>query len=164
MNTRKNLFPIILVIVIVLVVGGIVYFAVKPKSAQAGQYDELAKCITAKGAKFYGAFWCSHCENQKKAFGTSQQYLPYVECSTADGQSQLQICKDKNIDGYPTWEFADGSRVPGEMSLKDLAAKTGCSLPSTNANTNPTANTATVTNGNTNSVTNTNVTQNVNAQ
>lgn len=151
MNTRKNLFPIIIIIIVVIVVGGIVYLAVKPKNAQASQYDELAKCITAKGAKLYGASWCSHCQNQKKAFGTSQQYLPYVECSTSDGQSQTQVCKDKKIDSYPTWEFADGSREPGEMSLKNLAAKTGCSLPSTNANTNSTTNSAPSTNSSTNS-------------
>jgi thiol-disulfide isomerase/thioredoxin len=31
-----------------------------------GKYDEFAKCLTDNGAKFYGAFWCPHCQAQKK--------------------------------------------------------------------------------------------------
>ena len=102
---------------------------VSPGAAQSGQnLDAFAKCIAQSGAKFYGAFWCPHCKDQKAEFGSSVQYLPYVECSTPDGQSQTQICKDKNIQGYPTWIFADGSSVSGEQTLQALAQKTGCTL------------------------------------
>ncbi|GEM_PF-5252052 len=45
-----------------------------------------------------------------------------------DGKGQLQICKQKKIEGYPTWEFADGSRETGEVSLATLAEKIGCML------------------------------------
>ena len=61
-------------------------------------------------------------------FGKSDKYLPYIECSTADGKGQLPICNEQNISGYPTWEFADGSRETGELSLAHLAQKTGCPL------------------------------------
>lgn len=94
-----------------------------------GKLDGFAQCLKDKGATFYGAFWCPHCQNQKKLFGSSAKLLPYVECSTPSGQSQTQICKDKNIEGYPTWEFADASRESGELSLTRLAEKTGCTLP-----------------------------------
>lgn len=95
----------------------------------AGKYDAFATCIKDKGAVFYGAFWCSHCKNNKEMFGTSQKLLPYVECSTEDGLGQLQVCKDKNITAYPTWEFPDGTRQMGEVQLATLAEKTGCVLP-----------------------------------
>lgn len=91
--------------------------------------ETLAKCLTDKGAKFYGASWCAHCKNQKEMFGQAAQYLPYVECSTEDGKSQLPICKENNITGYPTWVFADGSRESGEVPLEKLSEKTGCQLP-----------------------------------
>lgn len=94
-----------------------------------GKYDEFATCLKDKGAVFYGAFWCTHCQSQKKLFGASQKLLPYVECSTADGQGQAQICKDKKITGYPTWVFADGATLGGEISLQQLADKTSCVLP-----------------------------------
>lgn len=94
-----------------------------------GRLDGFAQCLNDRGAVFYGAYWCSHCENQKKLFGSSAKLLPYVECSTPNGQSQLQRCAEKNIEGYPTWEFANGSRESGELSLARLAEKTGCTLP-----------------------------------
>ncbi|OGM26537.1 hypothetical protein A3D00_03480 [Candidatus Woesebacteria bacterium RIFCSPHIGHO2_02_FULL_38_9] len=94
-----------------------------------GKLDEFAKCLKDKKAVFYGAYWCSHCQNQKKEFGKSEKFLPYVECSTPDGRGQLKYCTDKNIEGYPTWEFADGSRESGEVSLEKLSEKTDCSLP-----------------------------------
>jgi len=95
----------------------------------AGKYDALATCLKTNGAVFYGAFWCPHCNNQKEAFGTSKTLLPYVECATPDGKDQTQVCKDKQITGYPTWEFADGSRLSGEIPMETLAQKTGCVLP-----------------------------------
>ncbi len=117
---------IFIVIILVLIVGGA--FALSPAN-KASNLDGFAHCLKEKGATFYGAFWCPHCQNQKKLFGSAQQYLPYVECSTPDGQNQLQVCIEKNIQSYPTWEFSDGSRETGELSLEGLADKTGCNLP-----------------------------------
>ncbi|MDA2922106.1 hypothetical protein MYX07_02435 [Patescibacteria group bacterium AH-259-L07] len=113
--------------VIIVVIGGIITLTLKGK--QPGKLDEFAKCLKAKGAVFYGAFWCPHCQNQEQMFGASKKYLPYVECSTPDGRSQTFQCKSQNITGYPTWEFADESRLSGEISLKILAEKTDCTLP-----------------------------------
>src|SRR3989338_11544789 len=98
-----------------------------------GKYDAFAQCLSEKDAVFYGAFWCPHCQAKKKMFGTSAKLLPYVECSTLNGEGQLPICIDKGISGYPTWEFADGSRLSGEISLEQLALKTACVLPSSGA-------------------------------
>ena len=115
--------------------GGIVLFLVGMgfwgyySSARPAALDEFAKCLNDKGAKFYGAFWCPHCQNQKAMFGRSEKYLPYIECSTPDTKGQLQVCTDKKITGYPTWEFADGSRESGEVEPALLAEKTGCTLP-----------------------------------
>lgn len=91
--------------------------------------DGFTQCLGEKGATFYGAFWCPHCQNQKKLFGRSERLLPYVECSTPDGRSQLPRCAGQKIEGYPTWEFKDGSRKSGEVPLAELAKTTGCSLP-----------------------------------
>ena len=94
-----------------------------------GEYDSFAQCLGDKGAVFYGAFWCPHCQAQKKMFGSTVKLLPYVECSTADGKGQTQICIDKEVKSYPTWEFADGSRLTGKIALAELAEKTSCELP-----------------------------------
>jgi thiol-disulfide isomerase/thioredoxin len=103
------------------------YYANKP-----GNYDEFAICIEKSGAKFYGAFWCPHCQTQKALFGKSKDKLPYVECSTANGQEQTQQCKDNKIESYPTWEFlvnGTTTRMTGEQSFEDLAKITNCPLP-----------------------------------
>jgi len=77
----------------------------------------------------YGAYWCSHCANQKALFGSSMKYVTYVECSLPDKSGQTEICRRANIESYPTWEFKDGTRLSGEIPLATLAEKTGCTLP-----------------------------------
>jgi len=111
--------------VIIAVIIGLFVF----QNTAPGKLDEFAQCLKEKGAVFYGAFWCPHCQNQKTLFGSSAKLLPYQECSTPDGKAQLQVCKDKNIEGYPTWEFSDKSRLSGEISVEQLAEKTSCALP-----------------------------------
>ncbi|MFA7216947.1 MAG: thioredoxin domain-containing protein [Candidatus Paceibacterota bacterium] len=117
---------IIYIIIALLFIGGVVFVIVSP--AKGGEYDTFTQCLKDSGAKFYGTFWCPHCKNQKAMFGKSVKLLPYIECSTPDGQGQLQVCKDAQITGYPTWEFANGERLTGEVALEDLAAKTSCPL------------------------------------
>ena len=89
----------------------------------------VAQCLKNNNATLYGASWCSHCQSQKNLFGSEASIVPYVECSNSD-QSQTQACIDKNIVGYPTWIFADGSIETGELPLAKLADKTSCVLPS----------------------------------
>jgi hypothetical protein len=127
--TQKTIF---FIVIIVLVLGTIATFIIRGSGPKTTiNYDAFATCLKDKGATFYGAFWCTHCQAEKKLFGSSEKLLPYVECSTPDGGSQTQICKDKNIQGYPTWIFADGSILTGEIPLATLADKTSCPLPTT---------------------------------
>ena len=106
----------------------IIYAVVATPKTGSGQHDQLAQCITQKGAKMYGAYWCSHCNNQKRMFGNSFSKINYIECSLSDGKTQTEVCQQAGINSYPTWEFGDGSRLEGELSLEILAQKTGCSL------------------------------------
>lgn len=118
--------PIFLAIVLVVILG--VSYWMYADSKKPGQYDNLAQCLQNKGVKFYGAFWCPHCQNQKAMFGKSAKKLPYIECSTPDGKGQTQVCKDAKIEGYPTWEFTDGTRMSTEIKPEVLAEKTSCPL------------------------------------
>ena len=120
-----KVYLLLIAIIIVTVIVMVVIFS-KPAE---GKYDSFAKCLNDNEVKMYGAYWCSHCKNQKEIFGSSWQYMNYVECSSPDGNSQLQVCADANIEAYPTWEFSDGSRTISEMSFEQLAQKSGCELP-----------------------------------
>ena len=114
-------------VITVLVIGGFIALLVT-QANKPGKYDNLAQCINNSGATFYGAFWCPHCQATKAMFGKSAKLLPYVECSTPDGKSQLPVCTEKEVKGYPTWVFADGTRLTGEQTLQELADKTACPL------------------------------------
>jgi hypothetical protein len=126
MKQRTNQFIIGIIVLGVIGIGG--YF-VSSIANQPGELDAFAQCLEEKGATFYGAFWCPHCQNQKALFGSSQKHLPYVECSNPDGRSQNETCNEAGIEGYPTWQFADGSRQSGEVPLEVLAERSGCELP-----------------------------------
>ncbi|MEK7186962.1 MAG: hypothetical protein AAB690_01460 [Patescibacteria group bacterium] len=123
MNKKLILWLVIIVVAIL----GIIWLARTP--SKPGELDEFAQCLTESGAKYYGAFWCPNCKNQEAMFGRSAKLLPRIECSTPDGKSQLPVCQEAKITGYPTWDFADGTRVTGTQGLESLSEKTNCPLP-----------------------------------
>ena len=90
--------------------------------------QSFGECITEMGAKFYGAFWCSHCNDQKNILGDEMENVNYIECSTPDGKAQTGACRDAGIRAYPTWEFQDGTRLESVLTLRQLSAYTGCIL------------------------------------
>jgi hypothetical protein len=91
---------------------------------------EFGRCLTQRGAVFYGTSWCPHCRAQRRILGASMSYVRYVECSVrGDHEAQAPACTRAGIRAYPTWVFGDGSRAEGEQSLASLAARTGCELP-----------------------------------
>lgn len=80
----------------------------------------LATDLKRLDASFYGAFWCSHCYEQKQTMGSeAMAMIPYVECARDGENSQSKLCKEKEIPGYPTWEIK-GKLYPGEQSIDEL--------------------------------------------
>lgn len=126
MNKNYKNYAIGTAIVLVLVIG-VSYFL--REDTGPSKLDDFAKCIKDKGFKFYGAFWCPHCGEQKKLFGSAKQYLPYIECSTPNAMGQTAECDAKGIKSYPTWEFPDGTMVSKVFTLKELEEKSLCKLP-----------------------------------
>lgn len=126
--------------VISVVVLGLIFGLSKSASyseenaAQNAELLAFRECVDKSEATFYGAFWCSHCRDQKTLLGVKKESeMPfYIECSTPDGNSQTAECIEKGIQSYPTWMFADGSFQSGVMSLSELASKTDCQLPGSN--------------------------------
>ncbi len=81
----------------------------------------LAEHLAKTGAKFYGAYWCPHCEKQKEMFGASAHRLPYTECSPGGRRApQAPQCKAARIRSYPTWVI-NGLRYEGAHGLRQLA-------------------------------------------
>lgn len=99
---------------------------VSPEPENYSQTEKLAKCLSAKGAKMYGAYWCPHCADQKKMFGSAFQFIKYTECDPKGPNADAQACQTAAIESYPTWMIPDGERLNGTTSLKDLAKWSSC--------------------------------------
>ena len=113
----------------VLVAAWVGYGVYNAYFAKASTIDNFAKCLTAKGAQMYGAWWCPHCAEQKELFGYAFLYIKYHECSPEGLRTETEDCKRAGIQHFPTWQFADGSRTEGTLPLATLSQKTGCKLP-----------------------------------
>lgn len=134
-----------IITLILMAVGSLGLFAMSnPQFAQANQSQSaggftvtttsgeseiaLAKHLKESGAKFYGAFWCPHCQKQKQTFGKeAMEFVPYIECSEPDRRPNA-TCQVAGIESYPTWEI-NGQRSTGEKSLADLADLSGYQGP-----------------------------------
>ena len=86
---------------------------------------KFAKYLKDNGVVKYSAYWCHNCVNQSELFG-KQAYkeLNVVECANDAKNSQTQLCIDKKIQGFPSWEI-NGKIILGVLTLKELSTLTG---------------------------------------
>lgn len=130
-----------------IIFGAVLFSLIFIASCQQ-QVDEekatkLANCLADKNVKEYGAFWCPNCAQQEKNFGKAYQILKdrnvYVECDprceTDDlpiacrgMRGQPELCLQKEIGKYPTWEFSDSKTEVKVFGLDELAQRAGCEL------------------------------------
>ncbi len=90
----------------------------------------VAKRLDAAGAKMYGAFWCSHCFEQKETLGAQAMMTGkfYVECfpdGWERGKQMAGVCLEPlngqgtKLQGFPTWVIR-GKVVEGDKSVTEL--------------------------------------------
>ena len=85
----------------------------------------LAKYLKNYGVVKYSAYWCPNCLEQSELFG-KQAYkeLNVVECARDGKNSQTQLCIDKKIQGFPSWEI-NGIIIIGVQTLEELSELSG---------------------------------------
>lgn len=115
----------ILTILVIVAIGIVGYMTIRGNDAKYSNLAEFAQCLAEKEVTMYGAEWCSHCKNEKRAFGDAWKYVKYVECP-----KNADLCAEKKITGYPTWLFLNGDRLEGEQGVENLSKATGCALRS----------------------------------
>ena len=94
--------------------------APKITSRSSPRAMKVGKRLEALNAKMYGAFWCSHCNNQKQELGVEvAKQFEYIECDKDGANTQYKLCRSTKITGYPTWEIK-GELYPGEKDLGEL--------------------------------------------
>ena len=86
---------------------------------------KFAKYLKDSGVIKYSAYWCPNCLTQSELFG-KQAYkeLNVVECANDGKNSQTQLCIDKKIKGFPSWEI-NGKIILGVLTLRELSILTG---------------------------------------
>lgn len=122
-----KLFRKVGIAVLILAAFGAAYYLGTRK--RVSRLDSFAQCMTSKGAKMYGLYWCPHCEEQKEDFESAFQYVNYTECGIKGEHKETDSCLQAGVKQFPTWEFPGGERHEGRLPLMTLAEKTGCSLP-----------------------------------
>ena len=89
----------------------------------------LATHLRDSDARFYGAYWCPVCREQKDMFEASAHRLPYVECTPNGRTGALNFaCVANEVSDYPTWVI-DGRRLVGVISVDQLARTSGFEWP-----------------------------------
>ncbi len=125
-NERKSRKGV--VYVVILIFFGAAFFG--GRYYKNHKYDSFAQCLTSKGSKMYGLYWCPHCADQKEMFGASFQKIDYVECAMKDKPGELApACKAAGVKLFPSWQFANEAPKEGVLPLESLSDKTGCPLP-----------------------------------
>jgi hypothetical protein len=91
-------------------------------------YDSFAQCLTQKKTTMFGLYWCEHCAEQKEMFGNAFRYINYEECGAKGGRGEVEKCKQAGLKNFPTWQFANGERREGVMTMAQLSQLSGCPL------------------------------------
>lgn len=87
----------------------------------------VAECLAAKQAKLYGNCYVREFGAQVKVFGDAIGAVPLVMCLTCmESYGANAECHANKIQDYPTWIFADGTRVTGVLTLGELVKRAGC--------------------------------------
>lgn len=86
--------------------------------------DAFAQCLTNRGMKMYGVNGCGFCQQQKNMFGAAFTYIDYIDCI-----QQGQVCDQKGITGYPTWEDGSDNFYLGVQSFSSLGRISDCLAP-----------------------------------
>jgi len=99
----------------------------EPQTETTLSPEELTKFIAClKKADFviYGANWCGWTKKLVETLGGWDMVKPiYVECTKNE-----ELCKEKEIQGYPTILIKD-KEYEGARSLEQFGAATGCEVP-----------------------------------
>jgi cyclophilin family peptidyl-prolyl cis-trans isomerase len=92
----------------------------------------FAKSLRDAGVIFFGADWCSQCQQQKALFEDGGQFLNFIEVTNPD-RTPNQRGIDENVTTYPTWQFQNGSRQTGLLTLQQLSTASGIAIPNSSS-------------------------------
>jgi glutaredoxin len=85
----------------------------------------LAQHLSTINARFFGAWWCKYCSQQKELLGReAMTHIDYVECDLRGLNPKRDLCIASQVPAFPTWEI-NGNHVTGVQTLEQLADISG---------------------------------------
>jgi len=122
---KRLLLPLLAALILPLAA-----FAEKPPvvtTTSTASSIALAKHLSSTGAVKYSAYWCPHCHDQNQLFGKkAAAQLKNIECASDGKNSNPELCQEKGISGFPSWEI-NGTIDSGVKTLEELADLSGYS-------------------------------------
>jgi glutaredoxin len=115
MNKNK-IVTISVILIILLLALGIIYFKGTGAAMQNIPSEEIAKWI-GEHSTLYVQTGCSHCITQENLFGENKKYLTIVDCITS--AENKQMCINAGIEGTPTW-IINGQKYEGIQTIEKL--------------------------------------------
>ncbi len=141
-ESREPMFFRGFIVVLTVLVGGLIWSnSVDPSNAigiskstekvspaitttSSPQKIKFAKFLSDNNIKMFSAYWCPHCHDQKQLFGKKAvDELSIIECAQDGKNNQYKLCREKQIEGFPSWEI-NGEIYSGVKDLNDLAIMT----------------------------------------
>ena len=97
-------------------------FVIKGESSKMA--ISLANHLKQNGVIKYSAYWCPNCHEQAELFGKkAYKKLSVIECARDGKNSQTELCIEKGIKGFPSWEI-NGEIFLGVKTLEELSELT----------------------------------------
>ena len=137
-ENRETMFYRGITIAFLVLLGGLIWSNQVDPSKASGIIDPIQKSsplVTTKSSKqkidfakflnknkiiMYSAYWCPHCHDQKQLFGKkATEELSIIECAKDGINNQYELCQEKEIDGFPSWEI-NNKIYTGTRDLKEL--------------------------------------------
>ncbi len=125
-SNRKEILKLVISLAAIAAAVGVWYG--RHQAGDVSIYDSFARCLTQKNTTMYGLYWCEHCAQQKEMFGNAFRYIKYEECGMKGGHAEVEKCKQSGLKNFPTWQFANGQRHEGVMTMVQLSQASGCPL------------------------------------
>lgn len=118
---KSKLVTISVVIIVLLLAGGIIYFKNFQGSTIADIPSEKVARWIGEHSVLYGQTGCIHCKIQEDLFGENVRYLNIIDGIKEENRQKFI---DAGIEGTPTWVI-NGQKYVGVQSIEKLKTLTG---------------------------------------
>ncbi len=88
----------------------------------------FAQALAESGTQLFGAAWSAASTEQRDLFEDGRNELPFIEITGPDRTlNSIGVAEDITV--FPTWEFPDGSRSEGVLTLEEISERSGIDIP-----------------------------------